>query len=227
MSVTEPEIGALAGSNPEIAMASPVTAEQAVTAALRRAIREGILAPGHRLTQSEIASQLGVSRIPLRDALRRLEAESLVEIDGHKGARVTELSGEDVAEIYEMRIMLEAKCMAYAIANLTEAARLKLSVAGTASEEEGLLPAEAFNRRRDFYSEIYKHSDRPRMRRIIMQLRDNVDRYHLLSDRSHAYLAHSRLSTAIRDGDAAEAVAVLVEHISDSRDDLINELNGQ
>lgn len=208
-----------------IEMASPVTAEEAVTAALRRAIREGRLVPGQRLTQSDIASQLGVSRIPLRDALRRLEVESLVKIDGHKGARVTELTVEDVSEIYEMRILLEAKCMAYAVANMPEAVAERLAQAATASEDDTVTAAEAFNRRRSFYSELYSYANRARMRRMIMQLRDNVDRYHLLSDREHAHHAHRELADAIARRDPDAAASIIVDHISESRDDLIRELS--
>jgi DNA-binding GntR family transcriptional regulator len=202
-------------------LAHTVTAEEAVTATLRAAIRDGALTPGQRLTQSEIAGQLGVSRIPLRDALRRLEVESLVEIDGHRGARVTVLTAADVAEIYEMRIMLEARCMRYAIQNLSAEAAVLLADEATASEHDGLAPREAFQKRREFYGRLYAHAERPRMRRTIMQLRDNVDRYHMLSDRSHAHLAHKELAEAIAERNADRAVAVLTEHISESRDDLL------
>ncbi len=205
-------------------MTPPVTAEEAVTDSLRRAIREGVLAPGQRLTQSDIAAQLGVSRIPLRDALRRLEVESLVEIDGHRGARVTVLAPADVSEIYEMRVLLEARCMAYAVANMPPETAERLSKAAIASEEETLTPAEAFKRRRAFYAELYAHAGRPRMSRTIMQLRDNVDRYHLLTDREHARHAHQELAHAIARQDPERAAAVLVDHITESRDDLIEEL---
>lgn len=211
-------------STSSLEMAAPISAEEAVTAALRRAIREGVLAPGQRLTQAEIAKQLGVSRIPLRDALRRLSADSLVQIDGHKGARVTVLTAEDVTELYEMRILLEAKCMEYAVANLTEEAAGQLSERAIASGVAHLSPSDAFNVRRSFYSELYQHADRPRMRRTILQLRDNVDRYHLLSDREHAHHAHNELAAAIAARDGKKAARVLVEHISESRDDLVQEL---
>ena len=207
-------------------MAAPVTAEEAVTASLRRAIREGVLEPGRRLTQSEIASQLGVSRIPLRDALRRLEVESLVQIDGHKGARVTVLSPSDVAQIYEMRILLEAVCMEHAVNNMSEETAARLAMAAVASDDDSLTAAEAFNRRRAFYGDLYENAGRPRMRRTIMQLRDNVDRYHVLSDREHAHHAHRELADAIAARDGARAAKALVEHISESRDDLIAELGG-
>lgn len=211
----------------ELEMSAPITAEEAVTASLRRAIREGVLVPGQRLTQSDIAAQLGVSRIPLRDALRRLEVESLVQIDGHKGARVTVLTPKDVADIYEMRILLEAICMEHAVNNLTTEAAERAAAAAMGSEDDALSAAEAFNRRRAFYGDLYQHADRPRMRRTIMQLRDNVDRYHLLSDREHAHHAHKELADAILARDGARAAKVLVEHISESRDDLIAELNGR
>ena len=205
-------------------MASPLTAEEAVTTALRNAIREGRLVPGQRLTQADIAQQLGVSRIPLRDAFRRLEVESLVVIDGHKGARVAVLTADDVAEIYEMRLMLEGKCMEYAVGNLTESDAVRLSELANASEDDSLTPSRSFQLRRAFYSELYGHAGRPRMRRAIMQLRDNVDRYHLLTDRSHAHVAHNELAAAISDRDPHRAAKVLVEHISDARDDLIVKL---
>lgn len=207
--------------------AQVVTAEEAVTAELRTAIREGRLIPGQRLTQSEIAGQLGVSRIPLRDALRRLEVESLVEIDGHRGARVTVLTPDDVAEIYEMRILLEGLCVKYAVANLDEAAAASLADDAVATEGDPLEPREAFQRRRDFYSRLYAHASRPRMARTIMQLRDNVDRYHMLSNRSHAHLAHKQLAAAILARDADLAADVLVEHITESRDDLIAALHAK
>ena len=219
-----PPVKDLAGVDQPLERALRVTAEEAVTASLRRAIREGVLVPGERLTQSEIASQLGVSRIPLRDALRRLEAESLVEIDGHKGARVTALTVDDIAELYEMRIVLEGLCMEYAVGNLSASTAESLALLATASEDDNLEPRAAFNRRREFYDELYRHADRPRMHRTIMQLRDNVDRYHLLLNRDHAHLAHKELSEAIAAGDGVRASAVLIDHISEARDDLMAEL---
>ncbi|MCH7491531.1 MAG: GntR family transcriptional regulator [Gemmatimonadetes bacterium] len=196
-----------------------------MTVTLRRAIREGVLIPGKRLTQQEIADQLGVSRIPLRDALRRLEVESLVEIDGHKGARVTVLTAEAISEIYEIRIALETICIGHAIANLTEESAAELALDSMASADDTLTPSEAFNRRRDFYERLYKYANRPRMYRIIMQLRNNVDRYHMLADRGHAHFAHTELAEAIVDRDADRATKILIAHISEARDDLVRNMN--
>ncbi|MCW2721893.1 MAG: hypothetical protein QOG20_4753 [Pseudonocardiales bacterium] len=82
--------------------------EQTVTR-IRRSIMEGELAPGSRLQEVELAAQLGVSRTPVREALRTLSSEGLVEILPNRGARVARWSVEDLDEIYELRIMLEGR----------------------------------------------------------------------------------------------------------------------
>ena len=168
MPVTRDDSEPLADTNSHrlrLEKAVPITAEAAVTAELRRAIREGVLVPGERLTQIEIANQLGVSRIPLRDALRRLEAESRVGIDGHRGARVTALDTDDIAEIYEIRIVLEGMCMHRSVSNLSEEDAAHMAEAATASDDDELTPAESFKLRRDFDSHLYAHSGRPLRRR--------------------------------------------------------------
>ena len=96
------------------------SAEEAVTEALRNAIHHGYLKPDQRLSQAELAEQLGVSRIPLRDALRRLEAENLVRMNGRRGTWVSSLSVEEIREIYEIRFMLEARCTLYAVQNMND-----------------------------------------------------------------------------------------------------------
>src|SRR5258708_11137368 len=92
--------------------------EEVVTTALRDAILSGELRPGERLLQEQLADQLRVSRIPLRDALRRLEAEGLVRIGPRRGAEVASLTPPDVLEIYEVRIALEPDLMRRAVAAL-------------------------------------------------------------------------------------------------------------
>src|SRR5258708_12520867 len=78
--------------------------EEVVTTALRDAILSGELRPGERLLQEQLADQLRVSRIPLRDALRRLEAEGLVRIGPRRRPEVPSLTPPDVLQTYEGRI---------------------------------------------------------------------------------------------------------------------------
>ena len=200
----------------------PLSAEEAVTSALRDAILSGQLMPGERLAQAELARQLGVSRIPLRDALRRLGQEALVRIDGRRGAWVTALSKRDIAEIYELRIMLEGRCVRYAVQNLSDheekAAVLELSKQMDSSHREVI---EGRAARRRFYDVLYSHAGRPRMHRLIMQLRDNVGRYHLLQDTDLAHAAHSQVRSCIQHGDPDGAARAVQAHLEETRDDLL------
>lgn len=200
----------------------PLSAEDAVTSALRDAILSGRLMPGERLAQAELARQLGVSRIPLRDALRRLGEEALVRIDGRRGAWVTALSTRDIAEIYELRIMLEGRCIRYAVQNLAGSREMaevvELSKHMDTSHRNA---SEGRSARRRFYDVLYSHAGRPRMHRLIMQLRDNVGRYHLLQDTDLAHAAHSQVRNCIKNGDAEGAAHAVTAHLEEARDDLL------
>ncbi len=208
---------------------APVSAEEAVTAALRDAILSGRLVPGERLAQAELAGQLGVSRIPLRDALRRLEEEALVRIDGRRGAWVTALTTRDIAEVYELRIMLEGRCVQYAVENLStedehRAAVLELS---RRMDEAGQDVMEGRAARREFYYVLYSHAGRPRMHRLIMQLRDNVGRYHVLQDTDLSHAAHSEVRRCIESGDGEGAAGAVTKHLEEARDDLLATMTGE
>lgn len=92
-----------------------------VAAYLREAILGGDLRPGDRIRQEEVAAKLGASRLPVREALRMLEAEGLTEHEPHKGARVPQLSQHEVDVIYRMRERLEPLALAESLPQLSEA----------------------------------------------------------------------------------------------------------
>lgn len=204
-----------------IRMAAPRSAEDAVTEALRTAIRQGVLAPGERLAQAELAEQLGVSRIPLRDALRRLEMEGVVHIDGRRGAWVTRLGSRDISEIYEMRLILETRCVRYAVDALDDDDIDSIIALSEEMDRHDLSPVDGYAARRKFYAQLYQCAHRPRMRRTVLQLRDNVDRYHILSNREHSHDAHEAMRTLIRARDGAAAAEIMRAHLEESRDDLL------
>jgi DNA-binding GntR family transcriptional regulator len=198
----------------------PMSAEEAATVSIRHAILRGSLVPGQRLAQAEMAAQLGVSRIPLRDALRRLDGD-LVTIDGRRGCWVSSLDANEIAEIYEIRIALEPRCVRLAVERLTEDDAQYLC--GLA-EDMDLQHSEAlsgYETRRTFYAELYSYADRPRMTRLILQLRDNVGRYHVLQDVQHSVDAHGLLRRQIMERDPEGAVEVMVGHLVEARDDLL------
>jgi DNA-binding GntR family transcriptional regulator len=93
---------------------------------LRAAMLNGEIAPGERIRQEEVAERFGTSRLPVRMALRILEAEGLTEHEPHKGARVPHLDRHEVDMIYQMRERLEPLALTRSIPNLGDAALARL-----------------------------------------------------------------------------------------------------
>lgn len=204
------------------------SAEETAASALRSAILQGVLAPGQRLRQVDLAAQLGISRIPLRDAFRRLEAEGLVYIDGRRGARVATLTADQVSEIYETRSLLEVHCIRLAVRNLNDSGVLHLIGMSNHMDAVAHHAEEGRLARRAFYAELYRWSGRPRMRQLILQLRDDVHRYHVLSGRAWfehgASGTHALLREALELRDPDAAARALRRHLRIARNDLVGSL---
>jgi len=99
--------------------ASSGPASQRVADYLREAILGGAIGPGQRVRQEDVAERFGASRLPVREALRMLEAEGLIEHETNKGARVPRLDRHEVDVIYQMRERLEPLALSESIPNLT------------------------------------------------------------------------------------------------------------
>src|SRR5579859_7763427 len=95
---------------------------ETIATALRGELMAGVLRPGAELSQVELAERFGVSRIPIRDALRILAGEGLVEIEANRGAKAISLTPGEVREIYDLRILLECDCLRRAAQAMTPAA---------------------------------------------------------------------------------------------------------
>jgi DNA-binding GntR family transcriptional regulator len=109
------------------AEAAPGTpASERVAEHLRQAILGGTIGPGERVRQEEVAQRLGASRLPVREALRMLEAEGLIEHEANKGARVPRLDRHEVDVIYQMRERLEPLALSESIPRLTAQDLLEL-----------------------------------------------------------------------------------------------------
>jgi DNA-binding GntR family transcriptional regulator len=98
----------------------PRVLRQDVLAALRSAILEGRLRPGDRLLEADAAAQMGVSRAPVREAVRQLEQEGLVEFLPHRGSTVVGVPDEEIDAIYEMRALIEARAIRRACERITD-----------------------------------------------------------------------------------------------------------
>jgi DNA-binding GntR family transcriptional regulator len=148
-----------------------------VAAGLREAIMSGVLRGGDPIRQDKVAAQFGVSSIPVREALRKLEGEGLVTFYPHRGAVVSELSREEVRELSEIRVALETLALRLAIPNTTdEDLRRAEEILDWADKQPDLAEKWGeFNWR--FHSALYTPADRPRLTEMIEGIHTRFERY--------------------------------------------------
>jgi len=201
---------------------------EVVAAVLREAITSGQLKANQPLPQAEIAANLQVSHIPVREALRQLESEGLVTYQANRGAMVSALSSAEIREIYEIRAMLETGAIRRAVPNLTTenlvraASLLDLAEQTDDGATWGALDME-------FHSLVYHLDDRPRFQELITELLRRVDRYWLsyslmLKYRDVFEREHRALLAALTARDADRAVALLDAHLVGACERLIAEI---
>lgn len=190
------------------------TVEEMVVAAIREAVLTGIYGPGDKLPQEKLAQALGASRIPVRAALRQLEAEGLVVFSPHRGATVRTLAPADVQEIYELRILLETFALRSAIDKINPEEVDELE--SIADDLDRLGEGEAWLELRErFYERLYTIAEKPLTAELIAKLRADVGRYWLsLRLVDHSSTTHRVIIDAIRAGDAQHAEAWLSEHLT-------------
>ena len=199
-----------------------------VAEVLREAITGGHLRANQPLPQDEIAAQLQVSHIPVREALRQLQSEGLVTYQPNRGATVSALTPEEIREIYEIRAILETAAVRRAASRLSEAtlaqaARI-LDAAEAATDGASWGSYDV-----DFHQLIYDLEGRPRLHELIGGLLRRVDRYWLmhglmLRHRRQFEAEHRALLAAIAAGDAERAAELLEEHLAGASGHLIAEL---
>ena len=203
-------------------MTGDTSAPHHIANVLREAIYRGILEEGKPLHQTQIAHRLGVSPIPLREALRLLETEGLVEFRGYRGAFVTELSLEEARELYEMVAALETSLMRIALPGIT--GRI-IREAGEVLER--MENEDDFIRWRDlnflFHTLLYEPADRPLTLDTVARLRQKTDRTirtHLDSMRRESEQQHREILEAVAAGDLERSVAALAHHLAYTSNDL-------
>lgn len=199
----------------------PPTAQEAVLSEVRRLLVTGELTPGAPLRQEALAERLGVSRVPLREALKVLEGEGHVVYLPRRGYVVAELSVDDLVEVYRMRELLEAEAIRVAVPRLTAADLVALASAADDVVESGrragsdLASLTAANRR--FHFLLFDAARMPRLSRTLRQLWDATDVYRSVyfaapANRARVAHEHADLLTALGDRDADGAVSAQAGH---------------
>ena len=202
------------------------------------AIRDGILAgrhgPGQRLIAEDLARELGVSRMPVREALHRLEAAGLVAITPHRGAVVSELSERECIEIYHVRAVLDGLATRLATPHLSEAdhARLNALLAEMEAGVEAKDPDRVLNVNREFHTLIWIAARAPRLRDLLENLYDASQRFRNISVLIPGRLdqithEHRLIAEALARGDAAAAERYANEHHEGTARRLLAAMDGR
>ena len=191
---------------------SSATAHEVVAAALRQAILDRELKPGDRVRQEEVARKLGVSVIPVREALRVLAGEAQVTYRPRQGYVVAELDVRDLAEVYRLRELLEAEAVRVALPKLTDAeidriAALFEQVAGAGTISDAMKA----NRRAHFV--LFEAAGLPILLRHIAMLWDSTEAYRALYySRTSVDDEHRAIVAALRRRDADRVLELLNAH---------------
>ncbi|MDT3718354.1 GntR family transcriptional regulator [Pseudomonas oryzihabitans] len=203
----------------------PLSAEEEAYRHLLQAICAGRYRNGDRLIAEDIATTLGMSRMPVRSAFQRLAAEGLVTLRPHRGAVVSGLDLEAMREVFEMRSVLEGLAIRLATPHVgpREMTRLERLLEDMDEEQD---PAAWLAQHRAFHEYLCSLAGRPRLLRQIIGLYALIEPHMLLwlhSDRPlSARDEHAPILAALYSGDAAEAERVLRTHIEDTVPDLLS-----
>ncbi|MBO9412443.1 MULTISPECIES: GntR family transcriptional regulator [unclassified Ruegeria] len=199
-----------------------------ITNDLRERILSGEMVEGEVIRQEALAEDYDVSRMPIREALKRLDAEGLVQLTNNRGASVTTHSLSEIAEIFDLRVLLEVDLFRHAIPRMTlthfsECERIldemeKSYDANDVGRWGGLNNA--------YHMALYAAADRGLSNEILQRVNLQSDRYvrmHLsvMKQREPAKKDHRELLSLARAGQVESACALLTRHIARTKDQLL------
>jgi DNA-binding GntR family transcriptional regulator len=197
-----------------------------VTTEIRRAILAGGLAPGQAFAVTDLASQLGVSHVPVREALRRLEAQGLVVLSPARRPMVAPLEADDLDAIYDLRLRLEPPLLARAMARHTEGWMAELDGPFRLTFDPGQDPDSQWDNHYLLHQALVRPAASSWELRVLQQLWDAAERYTRLvfppedmadpGELARRREAHQALLDAVRVGDPDGAAEALHEHLTNN-----------
>ena len=201
---------------------------QNIASQLRARILDGRLSPGERIRQEQVAEDFGASRLPVRDALRRLEADGLVTIVANTGAWVSKLTEAECADAYQIRERLEPLLLEQGMLRLDEGEIDELEQ--LSSRMESAEDVETFLRLdREFHLLTYSEAPAGMVRDLVERLWNTTQHYRRafaqlngIDKSSITHMEHRLIIDSIKRRDIEEAQRVLSSHIRRTRLSLIN-----
>ncbi|MCD7867296.1 MAG: GntR family transcriptional regulator [Clostridiales bacterium] len=207
---------------------------EVVFTTLRQAILKGELKPGERLMEIALAEKLGVSRTPVREAMRKLEQEGLVVMVPRKGAHVANITEKDLNDVLEVRMTLENMAIEKACKLIDEEGLERLRDAAETFErvtrEDNLVHrAEADV---EFHEAIYKAADNKRLNQALNNLREQIYRYrveYLKEEETLEQLVkeHKEITEAISLRDVKRAQSIMYNHLENQRRAIIHSIRSE
>lgn len=212
------------GSEFKVTMNEYLPLRDVVFNTLRQAILKGELEPGERLMEIQLAERLGVSRTPIREAIRKLELEGLVLMIPRKGAEVAEISEKSLREVLEVRrsleeLAIELACQRITPEELTALEEAENRFARAVEDGEVMAIAESDE---NYHELIYQATANDRLVQILNNLREQMYRYRLeyIKDedrRQILVVEHEHILRAVRRRDIADAKSAVREHIDNQQ----------
>ena len=216
----------------EIRMDEYLPLRDVVFNTLRQAILKGELKPGERLMEIQLANKLGVSRTPVREAIRNLELEGLVLMIPRKGAEVAEITRQDMEDVLEVRTALEELAVKDACDHITDAQLSELKKASNEFKKallEGKDLVTCADADMHFHDVILSATNNRRLIQMLNNLSEQMYRYrmeYLKDERTHKTLIeeHDAIRRALKKHDKVKAGAAIRVHIDNQKRSILESL---
>lgn len=209
------------------------TATEQAVVTIRNWIVEGTLGPGQHLNQDELAAALGLSRLPVREALQRLESDGLIAIAPHRGAVVAQMSAGDIEDIYTVKMAIEGTATRLGAIAINEAGLDLMATLLDLMDEASATGdwAAWLSHDREFHFTLYQASARPRLIDLATRFWDLAERYRRFSlsfphRTEQSAEAHRAIHGACRRREADQAERIMVRALAESRDSLLKLTRG-
>jgi DNA-binding GntR family transcriptional regulator len=217
---------------PKLKMDSYQPLRDVIFETLRKAIVTGEIKPGERLMEVSLAEQMGVSRTPVREAIRRLEAEGLVTMTPRKGTHVSHLSIKDIMDVLEVRTVLDKLATDLAAKRIQPVQIKSLEAAhkGFINCVENNNIDGAVRKDVEFHDIIYAASGNPRLIAVATSLREHVYRFRVLYMKDNLIAEnvlneHEEILSALRKAESQKASVLAEEHIRNQMESIIDTVN--
>ena len=198
---------------------------------LRQAILKGELQPGERLMEIQLADKMGVSRTPIREAIRKLEKEGLVLMIPRKGAEVAGISEKMLKDVLEVRMTLEKLAFTLSMTRISEAGIEKLESVGRkfvkAVSNDNIVDMAAADE--EFHFVIYDAADNDKLKELLFNLKENMYRYRMeyLKDenyRKDLIDEHEKMIKYFKTKNLEDGLVLVEKHIANQEKAVLNKL---